>query len=107
MSMEDVERNDLARVIYDRTGMDLEKCHEVAQECLAAGFHRDPRWTAVTERLPEENRNVLWCRVPVTEPYVVASMMDDLFDDHEFTHWMPIPLPPAPAAKAREEAGPT
>ena len=46
----------------------------------------------------EDYGTVLWWRAPVCEPPHVGSPLDDDWDDeHEFTHWMPIPNPEQPA----------
>ena len=52
------------------------------------------KWISVKDEWPLEILPVLWCRIPVDEPYVVASMCDEGFDETYWTHWMPLPEPP-------------
>jgi len=65
-------------------------------------------WIPVTERLPEEGRLVLWYRPderwPVTtgrfeRPHHVDEGGDLCvpFSEGRYTHWMPLPAPPADA----------
>lgn len=51
-------------------------------------------WIDVKERLPEDYENVLWCKVPVVEPYYVGCVLDTDFIFDYYTHWMPLPQPP-------------
>ncbi len=63
-------------------------------------------WIACSDEcaLPEDNEPVLWCTVPVVEPYVVASMCD--YDwKGSFTHWMPLPGPPGGSDQPADAAG--
>ncbi len=61
-------------------------------------------WIACSDELPEHNEHVLWCRVPVVEPYVVASMCSDEWDE-SLTHWMPPPGPPGGSDQPADAAG--
>lgn len=72
-----------------------DNCHFVPCNCSC---HRAPvagsteRWIPVSEKLPESEDTVLWCKVPITEPPVVGSMMDEDFEYEDyFTHWMKFP----------------
>lgn len=51
-------------------------------------------WIPVKDELPIETESVLWCHVPVEEPYTVASLCDVGFNHKNFTHWQPLPKPP-------------
>ena len=62
------------------------------------------RWIPVSERLPEENRVLIFC--PLLEPDEIVGatryksglwLCDDgqMLGETEPTHWMPLPHPPA------------
>lgn len=56
-------------------------------------------WISVKDRLPEEGKNVL-CLDSSDNYYSVGWIEDGLWEDGEFvgidfTHWMPLPEPPA------------
>lgn len=55
---------------------------------------QEKQWISIKDELPLEINYVLWCRVPVDEPYIVASMCDDGFDIKHWTHWRLLPEPP-------------
>lgn len=57
-------------------------------------------WFALADREPDEREYVIWCRVPVEEPYWIGCMLCDDWcadraTDRPYTHWMPLPAPPA------------
>ena len=54
------------------------------------------KWISVEEMLPEERDNVLWCTVPVCEPYYFGSILDSDFPENYYTHWLPFNVLPEP-----------
>lgn len=60
-------------------------------------------WISVKDKLPEKEKNVLYCDIE-TEIYLgmLIDGMDkeiywshyDYLEDHDITHWMPLPNPP-------------
>lgn len=49
-------------------------------------------WVKVSERLPNQEKCCLWCKVPICEPPVIGAIDDGDFDYAEyFTHWMALP----------------
>ena len=57
-----------------------------------------PKWIPVTERLPENGRWVLvygrnWA-IPIMAFHESDAWIDDQFEKHSVTHWMPLPEPP-------------
>ena len=86
------------------------ECHRRHLECLvsrmAAEIERlreERRWISVEERLPKDGVLVLWCTRwddwPMTDgmrdgKFVnIGGNMESKIKD--FTHWMPLPAPPA------------
>lgn len=71
---------------------------------LASQAQQESQWISVEERLPEEGITVLvvtnfgdvyTCRLPV----IIAKNSKEespVGKRERFTHWMPLPLPPAP-----------
>jgi len=55
---------------------------------------QQPKWISVNELLPEETHPVLWCRVPVEEPYYCGCMLDVNFEQDYYTHWQELPNGP-------------
>ncbi len=72
----------------------------------AAGFRRDPGWIACSERMPDDGAVVLaYCprgepgsyRMTTTSRWSCPRHWTNIAaDQHQPTHWMPMPLPPAP-----------
>lgn len=61
-------------------------------------------WRSIDE-WNEDDGAVLWCRVPVEEPYYFGTPLDDAhwIEDY-YTHWLPkifIPAPPQQAIKSK------
>ena len=72
--------------------------YEIADHLLANGV-RVQRWIPVTERLPEEDENVLTyresgCNVEALLSVSRKTWENDIFGDYPVTHWMPLPQPP-------------
>lgn len=44
--------------------------------------------------LPDEIRNVLWCKMPIVEPPYVGTMLDENFQHDYYTHWRELPTFP-------------
>ena len=70
---------------------------EMLCEMYASGFENGkPKWIPVTERLPEENTEVLAYRESgISVEFRWNTHWDyDEFSDYPVTHWMPLPEPP-------------
>jgi len=53
---------------------------------------RPTHWVAISDRMPEEEKTVLWCRVLTKEAPSVHSMLDEGFNMSDWTHWRELPL---------------
>lgn len=67
---------------------------DLGVESVSPPPQAESRWISVDNEWPLETMPVLWCHDPVEEPYIVASLLDEGFDENQYTHWMPLPEPP-------------